>query len=76
MFYKFGNKITSLLVIGSAVLSIASGIYYFAETNDYEESQFYSMVTTLAAVLRQSATAGLVAAEKLAAQSRLTAAEF
>ena len=43
---KFGNKITSLLVIGSAALSIASGIYYFAETNDYEESRFYSIVTT------------------------------
>ena len=40
---EYGQKITSGLVVGVSCLSIIGGVYYFAETNDYEEHDLYMM---------------------------------
>jgi len=42
---KFKQKINSFLIIGSSVLSIFFGIYYFAQTNDGEEQKFYTLIS-------------------------------
>ncbi len=42
---RFGQKITSILLIGTTVLSLFAGFYYFNETNDQEEQAFLSTLT-------------------------------
>ncbi len=40
---KYGQKITTGLIIGASCISIIGGIYYFSESNDYEEHDLYMM---------------------------------
>ncbi|MDP1842608.1 MAG: hypothetical protein Q8K64_04235 [Sediminibacterium sp.] len=42
---RFGKKLTPILLVGTTVLSLFAGVYYFNETNDQEEQDFLSSLT-------------------------------
>jgi len=42
---RFKPKINNILIVGTSVLSIFFGVYYFAQTNDGEEQKFYTLIT-------------------------------
>lgn len=44
-FNTFKQKINNFLLIGTSLLSIFFGIYYFAQTNDGEEQKFYKLIS-------------------------------
>ena len=42
---KYKIKVNNFLIVGTSVLSIFFGIYYFAQTNDVEEQKFYTLIS-------------------------------
>jgi hypothetical protein len=43
---RFTKRISSAILLGSTVLTILGGIYYFKETSDFEEKDFYAVLTS------------------------------
>ncbi|MBL7759186.1 MAG: hypothetical protein JNK08_00670 [Sediminibacterium sp.] len=53
---RINTVLTSWLLIGGTVLSVFAGAYYFSESNDPEERQFYNLANTPSSWLQPKVT--------------------